>query len=103
MTQSKLSYNEIKAILIEKIESESSFAWEDYDKESLGLGEIEEVHQEGGEGEGDHWESVKYFKDHDVYIKATGHYQSHNGTDFYGWESTLSEVRPVIKTITVYN
>lgn len=102
MTQSKLSYSEIKKILIDKIESEADFAWESYDREALGLGEIIEVHQEGGEGEGDHWESVKYFKDHDVYIKATGHYQSHNGTDFYGWGETLSEVKPKEKTIIVY-
>lgn len=66
----------------------------------LGLGEVEEVAQYGGEGQGETWYSVKYFKDHDVYIKTNGYYQSYNGTEFddgYG-----EEVRPQQKTITVY-
>jgi len=66
----------------------------------LGLGEIEEVEQHGGEGEGDSWYSVKYFKDHDVYIRISGYYQSYDGTTFdqgYG-----EEVFPKQKMITVY-
>jgi hypothetical protein len=84
---------------------------EDYDKLStndqrlivsnyLGIGDWKEVDQYGGEGEGERWYSVKYFKDHDVYIKTNGFYSSYNGTDFdygYGYE-----VKPVQKTITVY-
>ncbi len=63
---------------------------------------FEEIHQEGGEGEGDHWESVKYFKDHGVYIKVVGYYQSYNGTEFYdGWEC-CHNVKPQEKVITVY-
>lgn len=61
-----------------------------------------EVEQVGGEGEGDHWHSVKYFPDHDIYIKVTGFYQSYDGTEFYdGWDC-CKEVRPQEKTITVY-
>lgn len=66
----------------------------------LGRGEIEEVDKYGGEGKGDEWYSIKHFKDHDVYIRTDGYYQSHNGTEFeqgYG-----QEVKPVEKTITVY-
>ena len=61
-----------------------------------------EVAQKGGEGEGDEWYSVKYFPQHDVYIRVDGWYQSHNGTEFYeGW-GCCSEVRPQEKVITVY-
>lgn len=67
---------------------------------SLGLGSIEEVEQVGGEGEGDTWYSVKYFKDHGVYIKTDGFYSSYNGTDFY--EGYGREVKPEQKTITVF-
>lgn len=66
----------------------------------LGLGEVEEVAQYGGEGQGDTWWSVKYFKDHDVYIKIDGSYSSYDGTDFYYGYGR--EVRPQKKTITVY-
>lgn len=75
--------------------------YKDKFRESLGLN-WEEVHQEGGEGEGDHWESVKYFKDHNIYIKVVGFYSSYNGTDFSGW-SSCSEVKPKQVEITVYN
>jgi hypothetical protein len=62
----------------------------------------EEVDQVGGEDEGSHWHSVKYFKDHDVYIKVTGWYSSYNGTDFEDWDEACSEVRPQEKVITVW-
>jgi hypothetical protein len=97
----KKTFNEILEILEEKIESVDAFAYEDYDAEELGLGEVEEVHQEGGEDQGSHWESVKYFKEHDIYIKVTGWYSSYHGTDFNGW-SDCEEVRPQEKVITVY-
>lgn len=89
--------------ILEVVESKmnvSDFGYFDFDAEALGLGEVEEVHQYGGEGDGDHWESVKYFKDHNVYIRTVGFYSSYNGTDFdngYG-----EEVFPKEKTITVY-
>jgi len=66
------------------------------------LPEWEEIHQEGGEGEGDHWESVKYFKDHDVYIKVIGYYQSHHGTEFYDGWGCCHNVKPQERVITVY-
>ena len=71
-----------------------------YILQNLGLGEVEEVDQYGGEGQGETWYSVKYFKDHDVYIRTDGYYQSYNGTDFE--EGYGQEVRPIEKTIIVY-
>ena len=49
----------------------------------LGLGEVEEVAQYGGEDQGTTWYSVKHFKDRDVYIRIDGYYTSYDGTDFY--------------------
>lgn len=70
--------------------------------EESGLGEIQEVEQYGGEGQGDTWYSVKYFPKHNVYIKVEGYYQSYNGTEFYdGWNS-CRQVFPTQRTITVY-
>lgn len=61
----------------------------------------EEVEQYGGEGQGDTWYSVKYFPDHNIYLRVDGWYQSYNGTEFSGWDS-VKEVKPIQKTITVY-
>ena len=66
----------------------------------LGLGEVEEVIQVGGESQGTTWYSVKYFKDHDVYIRIDGHYTSYNGTDFY--DGYGREVAGKEKTIIVW-
>ena len=78
-------------------------SWQETEAEclkQLGLGEIEEVEQRGGEGQGDRWYTIKYFKDHDVYIKTKGFYSSYNGTDFY--YGFGEEVKPTQKTVTVY-
>ena len=92
--------------IIKKLEKSGitvdEFAFEDYDPQTLELGDIKEIEQVGGEGEGDHWHSVKFFKDHDVYLKVTGWYTSHNGTDFESWKSSVKEVKPKEKTITIY-
>lgn len=89
--------------IIAKIEeadiSVEDFAYGYFDSPE-GVGEYEEVYQHGGEGEGDHWESVKYFKDHNIYIRTIGHYQSHYGTEFYNGYG--EEVRPQEKVVTVY-
>ena len=79
------------------------FAYEDYDPVDLDLGEVIEVNQEGGgEGDGEYFESVKHFVDHDIYIKVVGNYRSYNGLEVYrGWQA-CSEVRPFEKIITVY-
>ena len=42
--------------------------------------------------------TVYHFKDHDVFIKFQGWYSSYNGIEF----ESMQEVKPVTKTITVY-
>ena len=87
--------------IVKKNMSIEEFAYNSYDPEELGLGKVEEVDRYGGRGQGDTWYSVKHFVDHDVYIKTEGYYSSYSGTDFeYGYGT---EVRPVEKTIIVYN
>lgn len=95
----KLTSEEIISKIKEAGIKVRTFAWGDFNSPE-GVGEFKEVKQYGGEGQGDTWYSVKYFKDHDVYIRTEGYYQSHYGTDFhYGYGE---EVKPVQKTITVY-
>lgn len=89
--------------ILEVVESKMSieaFAYDDFDKKELGLGEVVEIQQYGGEAYGDHWESVKHFKDHAVYIRTVGFYSSYNGTEFY--DGYGKEVKPKEKTITIY-
>lgn len=85
-------------------EEEEALPYSEQEKvilQKLGLGEVEEVDQYGGEGQGDTWYSVKHFKDHDVYIRIDGYYSSYNGTDFE--EGYGREVKPKEKVITVFN
>ena len=81
----------------------SQYPYKEIQKEWLnyiGISEFEEIDKYGGEGKGELWYSVKYFKEHDVYIKTIGHYQSYHGVEFY--HGYGEEVFPVTKTITVY-
>lgn len=109
MNQSKLSFAEIIELL------KAYYGEDGYNDFAYEYGEItpeeakeynipayKEVDQRGGEGEGDDWWSVKYFPEHDIYIRIVGHYQSHHGLDIYdGWDA-CREVKPKEKTITVY-
>ena len=63
---------------------------------------FEEVDSYGGEGQGDTWYVVYHFPNHDVYIRVDGYYQSYDGTEFYDGWGCCKEVKPVQKTITVY-
>lgn len=61
------------------------------------------VHQEGGEGQGDHYEEVYEFKYKDgssELIALYGFYSSHGGVNYECGEPAV--VQPVQKTITVY-
>lgn len=96
------NFDEIVDILEDSGISVSSFAYGDFSDSQLTypLGEWTEVARGGGMDKGSDWYSVKYFKDHDIYIKTNGWYQSHYGTDFddgYG-----QQVIPQQKTITIY-
>ena len=95
----KLTAQEILDIIKANMSVED-FAYEDYDSEELGLGEVKVVDSYGGEDQGSEWYKVQYFVEHDVYIKTEGWYSSYNGTDFE--EGYGEEVRPTQKTITVY-
>ena len=66
------------------------------------LGEIEIVDSYGGEDMGSTYYSIKYFKKHGIYIKVSGFYQSYSGTTFGDWDEACGEVKPVTKTVTVY-
>lgn len=90
--------------ILEEVErqgiSVDSFGYSDFADPLENVGTWEEIEQVGGEGEGETWYSVKYFKDHDVYIRTDGFYSSYNGTDFdegYGYEVKLVE-----RTVTFY-
>ncbi len=94
----KLTGQEILKIIEDTEASIEEFAYGDF--KSDGVGEWTEVSQKGGEGQGEEWYSVKYFKDHDVYIRTDGFYSSYDGTYFddgYG-----KEVKPTQRVVTFY-
>lgn len=70
--------------------------------DTFNLGEYKVVDSYGGEGKGETWYKVFHFIQHDVYIRVNGYYTSYDGTDFYDGWGCCSEVKPVTKTITVY-
>jgi len=64
-----MNFSEIKAALAEEFnDNVDVYADESDGGESCGA--VTEVHQEGGEGEGDHWERVFHYTDHNVYVKC---------------------------------
>lgn len=66
------------------------------------LGEFRVIDRYGGEGKGEEWWVVYHFVDHGVYIRVDGYYQSYDGVSFYDGWSCCKEVKPVEKTIIVY-
>ena len=97
-----MNYQEILEKLKENF-SLNAFAREDYRNPIEGIGVCKEIRQHGGEGQGEEWYTVKYFPEHDVYVRVDGCYYSNMGVEFYGgWDECVSEVRPKEKTITVY-
>lgn len=73
---------------------------EDYDNSEL---KLKCVYSVGGiKGGGEYVERVFEHVTNNgeiVYARITGYYASHRGTD---WNNNVDEVRPVLKTITVY-
>ena len=65
------------------------------------FGTVAQVQKKGGTGQGDHWNIVKHFVDHNVYISLDGFYSSYEGKDFSGY--SLREVFPQEKTVIVYS
>ncbi len=104
MKNNKLTASEIIEKFIELNYKVNDFAFNELDRDELidhNL-DYDEVDQYGGTGQGDTWYAIKYFPQHDVYIKVDGWYSSYNGTNFDGWGHDVYEVRPKEKTITVY-
>ena len=97
----KLTYKEILDILKINLSVEE-FAHYNDTSNMFNLGEMKEVSQYGGSGKGENWYAVKYFKDHDIYIRVNGFYSSYLGVSFDSWDECVFEVRPENKTITVY-
>lgn len=97
---SKLTVEEIINLVENSEITVEDFAYCDIEKTLPNIGEWEEVDSYGGEGQGDTWYSVKYFPKHDVYIRTDGWYSSYVGVEFY--DGYGKEVKPVEKTITVY-
>ena len=104
-----MNFQEIKSKLEELEITPEQLACQEFDDNEQDVddvvfketfGEIEEVAQEGGEGEGDEWFTVILFKEHGVYIRIDAYYSSIDGTDFE--DSEFLEVTPREKTITVY-
>lgn len=99
----KLTFEEINKILKERFgdchDLEEYFSYKQTD-DILGRGES--VDSYGGEGEGKKYYNIYHFIDHDVYIKLKGYYSSYNGVDYDNWEDSVFQVKPVEKTITVY-
>jgi hypothetical protein len=98
---SKLTASKIIEALQNDNISVEEFAHMDYTPNSE-IGKVEEVDSYGGEDMGSEWYSVQYFEKHGVYLKVEGYYQSYSGTDFEDWNSSVSEVKPVEKVVTVY-
>lgn len=95
----KLTFKEILDILESKI-TPIEFINEDFDSSELNLGEVITVQHYGGSGKGETYYTVFHFVEHDVYIKADGYYSSYNGAECE-WSDCI-EVKPITKTITVY-
>jgi hypothetical protein len=71
-----------------------------YDPTEYGFGTVQTVDSYGGEEQGSTYYTVRYFVDHNVYIRTEGYYSSYHGTDWdFGYGK---EVFPKQKTITVY-
>lgn len=60
------------------------------------------IKQHGGTDAGNEWYIIKYFPDHDLYIRLNGNYSSYDGVFFNNYNCGYAIVVPVEKTITEY-
>lgn len=92
----KMTAQEILAAIEAADISVDEFAYGDFESPE-GVGEYDEVDEYGGEDCGSEWYSVKFFKDHNVYIRTDGYYQSYDGATFddYGQEVFPTEVTKI--------
>lgn len=99
-----MTYLEIIDVLKLHIESVDKFVYGGYDKTELEVlvGDFNEIERYGGKDKGSEWYRIIYFRQHGIYIRIEGYYSSYYGTEFDdGWDC-CREVRPIEKTITVY-
>ena len=101
------AYNKIKET-INKLGSPSGYMWQDEellpedieDKEIAALFEGQkDVYHQGGEGQGEHFETVWHFPVADIYISFYGWYASHVGSEYEG----MMHVEPVQVMRTEYH
>jgi hypothetical protein len=97
-----MTYEEIVEIIKKNYEDVEDFEESDGQKyKPEGMIPFKEVYQEGGEGQGDHYEKVVHFEEDDIYISIVGRYSSDYGVDYDGWKS-LHNVYPQEQKIIVY-
>lgn len=71
-------------------------------QEHINLGNFYSIDEEGGgEGEGEYYHNVFYFEEHDIYLKVTESYYSHDGTYLCSW-AQIKEVTPVERLVKFY-
>jgi hypothetical protein len=97
-----MDFKEIVAVLEELEITPETLYNEDYDVEALEarLGKMDNVYHYGGEGQGDTFEDVYHFIDHDVYIEADACWVSHDG--IYWYSAEFYEVKPEVVQVTKY-
>lgn len=79
------TFKEIVEILKEKVDL-IQWCYDDFDKEELEkeLGSFERIEEHGGEGEGQNYYTIDYFKEHNVYVKLQASYYSYHGVETEG-------------------
>jgi hypothetical protein len=92
----KLTGEEIIEILCDKYEP-SNFAWEELEEEDFGEYElVDDVEETSGEA----WKII-YFKEHDVYVRINGYYNSYDSCSEFE-ESDYDVVEPYQAVVTFY-
>lgn len=102
--------NEYYTKLDEENEGDDSWIYEFTDIENSSqheelqksVGVFKKIEHYGGEGDGSTYYDVYHFLDHDIYVKVSGYYQSHNGVDYYDGLESFQEVKPVTKSVVFY-
>lgn len=62
---------------------------------------FEAIEERGGEGQGTEWWIVYKFSN-GMYLKIEGSYYSYDGVHLYGWEDSVTQVKPTSELVTVY-
>lgn len=100
--QEIISYLESFDLSIDEISSRLDYKFdlpiEQHDEIKTKLGNYSIVYDDREGSDYDVCVRVVHFVEHDCYIKFSGYYSSYDDSDYDEW----SEVKPVTKTITVY-